>query len=59
MILIAHRGNIEGKNKLRENKIDYILEALEQSYDVEIDVRFIKNYGAYFLGHDEAQESCR
>ena len=58
MILIAHRGNIEGKNKFRENKIDYILEALEQGYDVEIDIRFIKNCGEYFLGHDEAQEIC-
>ena len=37
MRLIAHRGNINGRNKKRENEIEYILEALNLGYDVEID----------------------
>lgn len=56
MILIAHRGNINGPNPERENTIDYILEALESDYDVEIDVRYID--GQFFLGHDYPQERC-
>jgi len=51
MRLIAHRGNINGKNKL-ENEPNYILETLK-TYDCEIDVWFINNN--WFLGHDNAQ----
>ena len=58
MILIAHRGNINGRNKKRENKIDYILEALSLGYDVEIDIRFSLLENDYFLGHDSMQEKC-
>ena len=49
MILISHRGNINGPNKDRENSPDYILEAL-QNYHVEIDVWLIN--GQFMLGHD-------
>ena len=49
MILISHRGNIDGVNKLRENKIDYINEAIKNGFDVEIDVWYKK---MNFLGHD-------
>ncbi len=38
MILISHRGNINGKNEIRENSIFYIMEALSMGFDVEIDV---------------------
>ena len=58
MILIAHRGNINGRNLERENKVDYVMEALTQGYDVEIDIRYIKSSKEYFLGHDNAQEIC-
>ena len=54
MILIAHRGNITGPNPERENSPDYIDEAIEQGYDVEVDVRGSFSQGLY-LGHDEAQ----
>lgn len=53
MKFIAHRGNISGPNKDLENKIDYIDEAINQGYDVEIDLRL--NNKTLFLGHDYPQ----
>jgi len=38
MILISHRGNINGQNLEKENSPDYVLEALSKNYDVEVDV---------------------
>lgn len=38
-IFIAHRGNTTGPDPKRENSPDYILEALGEGYDVEIDLR--------------------
>lgn len=51
--LIAHRGNISGINKDRENSPSYILEALDKGFDVEIDVRSYQN--KIYLGHDFPQ----
>jgi hypothetical protein len=51
MILISHRGNINGKNKERENEPLYIIEATEKGYDVEIDVWWKED--RFYLGHDE------
>jgi hypothetical protein len=53
MILISHRGNISGPNPEQENHPEYIVEALKQGYDVEIDVWFKDN--KFMLGHDEPQ----
>jgi hypothetical protein len=50
MILISHRGNIEGPNKDKENSTDYIEEALKLGFDVEIDVWCDKDN--WYLGHD-------
>ena len=50
MKLIAHRGNINGVNKIKENEPEYILEAIKLKYDCEIDVRLIDNI--LYLGHD-------
>ena len=50
MKLIAHRGNIDGKNSERENSIEYIEEAIEAGFDVEIDVWWYG--GKWVLGHD-------
>lgn len=50
MLLISHRGNITGKNKNLENTTDYILNAINLGYNVEIDVWNIK--GKWYLGHD-------
>lgn len=50
MILISHRGNIKGSNRKRENTPEYISEAMNLGYDVEVDVWFVK--GSFWLGHD-------
>ena len=50
MILISHRGNVNGKNTQRENHPSYIDEAIEAGYDVEIDIWYLE--GRLFLGHD-------
>jgi len=52
MELISHRGNVEGKIIEEENKVDYVLNAIDQGFDCEIDI-WCKN--KLFLGHDEAQ----
>jgi hypothetical protein len=52
MILIAHRGNLNGKTN-RENQPEYIQEALVQDFDVEIDVWYIED--EFWLGHDIPQ----
>lgn len=54
MVLISHRGNTEGRNPERENRIDYIQEALAKGFNVEIDVWGID--GKIYLGHDGPQE---
>jgi len=48
--LISHRGNITGKTK-HENDPEYIIAALDQGYDVEVDVSFKDNN--FWLGHDK------
>lgn len=53
MILISHRGNINGRNEIRENSPNYIMEALALGFDVEIDVWFVD--GHFWLGHDKPQ----
>jgi|TARA_R110000782_G_scaffold28656_1_gene71711 hypothetical protein len=53
MKLISHRGNLEGPNPERENHPDYIYEAIQAGYDVEIDIWFVD--GKFKLGHDEPQ----
>lgn len=50
MILIAHRGNTKGPNKELENSPQYIDKAIEEGYDVEVDLW--SRDGKVFLGHD-------
>jgi len=50
MLLIAHRGNINGPNKELENTPSYIDEAICDGYEVEIDVWL--NEDGLWLGHD-------
>ena len=55
-ILIAHRGNTNGKQPEKENTVAYIEEALDKGYDCEIDI--CKWDGKnFFLGHNEPQEA--
>ena len=53
MIIISHRGNLNGPEPQRENHPDYIDSAIKLGYDVEIDLRF--KQGGLWLGHDEPQ----
>ena len=53
MRFISHRGNLYGPDLEREKHPDYITEALNLGYDVEIDVWLLN--GVYWLGHDEPQ----
>ena len=55
MILIAHRGNVNGEQADRENTLSYVQEALDLGYHCEIDI--CKWDGEKFwLGHDEPTE---
>lgn len=53
MLIISHRGNLHGRDKGKENHPDYILQAIEYGFDVEVDV-WLKNNNL-FLGHDKPQ----
>jgi hypothetical protein len=55
MILISHRGNINGRLESWENEPTYIDLAIKKGYDVEIDVWYKDNL--FWLGHDEPQYS--
>jgi hypothetical protein len=53
MKLIAHRGNTDGPNPSEENNPEYIEEAIENGFDVEIDIWFLPQTKQFFLGHDK------
>ena len=53
MIIISHRGNLDGVDPIYENMPDYIEKAIQQGFQVEVDV-WIKN-NKIFLGHDRPQ----
>ena len=53
MKLISHRGNVRGKIVKLENTPNYIDKAINEGYDVEIDIWY-KNNNLY-LGHDYGQ----
>lgn len=50
MKIIAHRGLLDGPNTELQNNPLQVTKALEQGFDVEIDVWFDK--GVWYLGHD-------
>jgi hypothetical protein len=50
MIIIAHRGLLEGPNATTENHPAQLELAIEQNFNVEVDVRVIE--GRIILGHD-------
>ena len=53
MILISHRGNINGRIPELENNKGYIELAIANGYNVEIDIWWFKNN--FRLGHDEPE----
>jgi hypothetical protein len=52
LIRIAHRGNVNGPSEA-ENQPAYLLDAIAQGYEVEVDIWFVG--GTLWLGHDYAQ----
>jgi len=50
MRIISHRGNLLGANSNVENKIQSINIAIQEGFDVEIDVWLIDK--TFYLGHD-------
>lgn len=53
MILIAHRGLIDGPNFELENNPEWITQILKMGYSAEIDLNVYNN--KLYLGHDEPQ----
>ena len=53
MKIIAHRGNLFGPDKQKENHPDQIMAAIAYGFDVEIDVWFIED--SFWLGHDKPE----
>jgi hypothetical protein len=53
MILISHRGNINGPIPEAENNPKYIDDTIRLGYDVEIDMWWVN--GKIYLGHDKPQ----
>lgn len=51
MIIVAHRGNLDGPNPEKENSPKYIDVAIDAGFDVEVDLRYIN--GRLYLGHDK------
>lgn len=51
MILISHRGNVNGKFESWENEPTYIDKAISEDYDVEVDVWYKDKI--LWLGHDK------
>ena len=48
MKLIAHRGNLNGKNPFYENSPKYCQEAIDKGFDVEIDIWYTDTW---WTGH--------
>ena len=51
MIIISHRGNLNGVDSSSENKPDFIVQTLDWGFDVEVDLRLHND--KLYLGHDE------
>ena len=49
--LISHRGNLLGPDHEKENSPEYIMDALEAGFDVEVDV-WHHDFDGLYLGHD-------
>jgi len=53
MLIISHRGNLNGSDHLTENSPEQITKVLSMNIDCEIDVWMINK--KLYLGHDEPQ----
>ena len=55
MFLIAHRGNFEGPCPEFENRPHYLMEGLDHSRDVHMEIDVWLKEGQLYLGHDYPQ----
>lgn len=53
MFIISHRANLNGPDPSTENSPKVIIEAIQNGFSVEVDLR-MRN-GKLYFGHDEAQ----
>ncbi len=53
LLLISHRGNLAGPRPELENRPEYVLNAIHEGFDCEVDVWFDRD--AWWLGHDAPQ----
>lgn len=53
MVLIAHRGNTNGRFESWENEPTYIDMAIKKGYEVEVDIWY--KGGILWLGHDKPE----
>lgn len=53
MLIISHKGNLNGPNPDKENHPNYIDQAFIAGFEVEIDVWLLD--GQFWLGHDQPQ----
>lgn len=54
MLVLAHRANYEGVNKLEENSLDACRLCLEHGWGIETDIRRTSN-GSFYISHDAAE----
>jgi hypothetical protein len=50
MRIISHRGNLNGSLQEVENSPNYLQNAIDRGFDIEIDLWYLSDN--YFLGHD-------
>lgn len=51
MLIISHRGNLDGPDLLRENTQSQVIKCIDLGFDVEIDV-WANSKNNLYLGHD-------
>ena len=51
--IISHRGNLSGTDPLTENKPSQVDLAINQGFDVEVDLWLVED--TFFLGHDRPE----
>lgn len=55
--LISHRGNLNGRSIKDENTVSYVQKAIDNGFDVEIDI-WLTNSNLH-LGHDGPEQHIR
>lgn len=55
MIILAHRGNLQGISRLRENTPELLTQAFENGFGIETDIRRATT-GELYISHDRTRE---